>query len=86
VRRTASHRFGEAEHPGGTGEARYANNRVEADHGRLKARRRPPMRGLKRDPNAGIITTGDALAQNVRRGHYELVVEAPARRRPAVLG
>jgi transposase-like protein len=28
---------------------RYANNRVEADHGRLKARLRP-MRGLKRDP------------------------------------
>jgi IS6 family transposase len=28
----------------------YANNRVEADHGRLKARLRP-MRGLKRDPD-----------------------------------
>jgi transposase, IS6 family len=28
---------------------RYANNRVEADHGRLKARPRP-MRGLKRAP------------------------------------
>ena len=27
----------------------YANNRVEADHGRLKARLRP-MRGLKQDP------------------------------------
>jgi transposase-like protein len=27
---------------------RYANNRIEADHGRLKARLRP-MRGLKRD-------------------------------------
>lgn len=27
----------------------YANNRVECDHGRLKARLRP-MRGLKRDP------------------------------------
>src|SRR5215207_672616 len=30
---------------------RYANNRVEADHGRLKARLRP-MRGLKRDRSA----------------------------------
>jgi transposase-like protein len=30
----------------------YANNRVEADHGRLKARLRP-MRGLKQDRSAG---------------------------------
>jgi transposase-like protein len=30
---------------------RYANNRVEADHGRLKARLRP-MRGLKQDRSA----------------------------------
>ena len=29
----------------------YANNRVEADHGRLKARLRP-MRGLKQDRSA----------------------------------
>jgi transposase-like protein len=29
----------------------YANNRIEADHGRLKARLRP-MRGLKRDHTA----------------------------------
>jgi transposase-like protein len=28
---------------------RYANNRVECDHGRLKARLKP-MRGLKQDP------------------------------------
>jgi transposase-like protein len=33
---------------------RYANNRVEADHGRLKARLRP-MRGLKRDRSARVI-------------------------------
>ena len=32
----------------------YANNRVEADHGRLKARLRP-MRGLKQDPRQGVI-------------------------------
>src|SRR5205085_10946696 len=34
--------------------ARYANNRIEADHGRLKARLRP-MRGLKRDPSASVV-------------------------------
>src|SRR5665213_571601 len=33
----------------------YANNRVEADHGRLKARLRP-MRGLKRDLTAVSYT------------------------------
>jgi IS6 family transposase len=54
---------------------RYANNRIEADHGRLKARLRP-MRGLKRDHTAGVIVRGHALMQNIRRGHYELGVEA----------
>jgi IS6 family transposase len=49
----------------------YANNRVEADHGRLKARLRP-MRGLKRDPTASVIIKGHAFIQNLRRGHYEL--------------
>jgi transposase-like protein len=37
----------------------YANNRVEADHGRLKARLRP-MRGLKHDRSARVIIGGDA--------------------------
>jgi transposase-like protein len=32
----------------------YGNNRVEADHGRLKARLRP-MRGLKQDRSARVI-------------------------------
>ena len=32
----------------------YANNRIECDHGRLKARLRP-MRGLKRDHTARVI-------------------------------
>jgi IS6 family transposase len=32
----------------------YANNRVEADHGRFKARLRP-MRGLKQDRTASIV-------------------------------
>jgi transposase, IS6 family len=55
--------------------SQYANNRVEADHGRLKARLRP-MRGLKRDRTANVVMRGHAFVQNVRRGHYELGVEA----------
>ena len=61
----------------------YANNRVEADHGRLKARLRP-MRGLKQDRSARVIIAGHAFIQNIRRGHYELAVEAPVNRRVAV--
>ena len=53
----------------------YANNRVECDHGRLKARLRP-MRGLKRDCSARVIIRGHALMQNIRRGHYELGIDA----------
>ena len=60
----------------------YANNRIEADHGRLKARLRP-MRGLKRDRTARVIIRGAALMQNLRRGHYELGVEARHHRRVA---
>jgi transposase-like protein len=61
----------------------YANNRVEADHGRLKARLRP-IRGLKQDRNARVIIVGHAFVQNVRRGHYELATEEPTNRRLAV--
>jgi IS6 family transposase len=53
----------------------YANNRVETDHGRLKARLRP-MRGLKRDRTASVAIRGHAFIQNLRRGHYELGVNA----------
>ena len=60
----------------------YANNRIENDHGRLKARLRP-MRGLKRDRTAGTIIRGHALMQNIRRGHYELGVDARLHRRVA---
>jgi transposase, IS6 family len=60
----------------------YANNRIEADHGRLKARLRP-MRGLKRDRGARVIMCGHAFMQNLRRGHYELGVDAHPRRRVA---
>jgi transposase, IS6 family len=62
----------------------YANNPVEADHGRLKARLRP-MRGLKRLRSARVISTGHAFVQNLRRGHYELGVDAePRHRLPAI--
>ena len=61
----------------------YANNRVEADHGRLKARLRP-MRGLKQDRSARAVVAGHAFMQNLRRGHYELAVEDPATLRLAV--
>jgi transposase-like protein len=61
----------------------YGNNRVEADHGRLKA---PlgPMRGLEQDRSARVVVAGHALVQNVRRGPYELAVEEPPSRRVAV--
>jgi transposase, IS6 family len=62
--------------------SRYANNRIETDHGRLKARLRP-MRGLKRDHTARVIVRGHAFMQNLRRGHYELGDEARAHRRVA---
>ena len=55
----------------------YANNRVESDHGRLKARLRP-MRGLKRFRSARILAAGHAFVQNLRRGHYEIAVDQPA--------
>jgi transposase-like protein len=62
---------------------RYTNNHIEANHDRLKARLRP-MRGLKQDRSARVVIAGHALVQNVRRGHYELAVEAPVNRRVAV--
>ena len=64
-------------------EIAYANNRVEADQGRLTSRL-GPMRGLKRDRSARVIIRGPALVQNLRRGHYELAVEEPAIRRLTV--
>jgi transposase-like protein len=62
---------------------RYANNPIESDHGRLKARL-TPMRGLKRLRSARVISTGHAFIQNIRRGHYELGIDAdPKRQLPA---
>jgi len=57
----------------------YANNRVEADHGQLKRRLRP-MRGLQTSRTAQVVIAGHAFLQNLRRGHYELGVDA----RPAL--
>jgi transposase-like protein len=62
---------------------RDANNHIECDHGRLKARLRP-MRGLKQDRSARVVIVGHAFVQNLRRGHYELAVEEPVTRRVAV--
>jgi IS6 family transposase len=53
----------------------YQNNRVECDHDRLKARLRP-MRGLKTHRTASVVSRGHAFIQNLRRGHYELAVDA----------
>jgi transposase-like protein len=61
---------------------RYANNRIEADHSRLKHRLRP-MRGLRTDRTAQVIFTGLAFVQNLRRGHYELATETPHQLRVA---
>ena len=54
---------------------RWSNNRIEADHARLKARLRP-MRSLKCDRTASVVIGGHAFVQNIRRGHYELGVDA----------
>jgi transposase-like protein len=62
---------------------RYANNHIEADHGRLESRLRP-MRGFERDRSARVVMAGHALVQNLRRGHYELAVEEPVTQRIAV--
>jgi transposase-like protein len=61
---------------------RYANNRIEADHSRLKSRLRP-MRGLNCGRTAIVIMHGYAFMQNVRRGHYELGIDARAHQRVA---
>ena len=53
----------------------YQNNRVECDHGRLKARLRP-MRGLRTERTASVVIRGHAFIQNLRRGQYELAVDA----------
>jgi transposase-like protein len=58
----------------------YANNPIEADHGRLKARLRP-MRGRTQLRSARVIGAGHAFVQNLRRGHDELGADADPRHR-----
>jgi IS6 family transposase len=52
----------------------YADNPVEADHGRSKARLHP-MRGLKRLRPATVIAAGHAFVRDLRRGHYDLATD-----------
>jgi transposase, IS6 family len=54
----------------------YANNPIEADHSQLKHRLKP-MRGLRTDRTAQVVIAGHAFVQNLRRGHYELGLDAP---------
>jgi transposase-like protein len=54
----------------------YANDAIEADHGRLKARLLP-MRGLKRLASARTIAAGHAFVQNLRRGRYAITADPP---------
>jgi hypothetical protein len=39
------------------------------------------MRGLKRHRSARTLAAGHAFVQNLRRGHYELATDVPARHR-----
>ncbi|MDT4982398.1 MAG: transposase, family [Pseudonocardiales bacterium] len=61
----------------------YANNAVESDHSRLKARLRP-MRGMKTIRSLRVVAAGHALVQNLRRGHYELTTDLPTHDRVRV--
>jgi len=62
---------------------RYANNSIEADHGRLKARLLP-MHRLNRVRSARTIAAGHAFVQNLRRGHYAITVDLPVHDRVRV--
>jgi hypothetical protein len=46
-------------------------------------RRLRPMRGLKTDHSVAVIVAGHTFIQNLRRGHYELGMQAPAKQRLA---
>jgi hypothetical protein len=61
---------------------RHANNPIEADHSQLK-HRLGPRRGLRTEQTAQVIISGHAFIQNLRRGHYELAVDAPGSQRVA---
>jgi IS6 family transposase len=55
--------------------ALHKTGQQENNPGLLKARLRP-MRGLKTDRTASVVIRGHAFIQNLRRGHYELGVDA----------
>jgi len=61
----------------------YANNRVEADHARLKGGL-PPMRGLKKIDSLSTVATGHAFVQNLRRDRYEVTADVPVHHRVRV--
>jgi len=54
---------------------KHANNPIEADHSRLKHRLKA-MRGLLTNRTAQVVIAGHAFVQNLRRGHYELGLDA----------
>ena len=41
------------------------------------------MRGVKTTTGAQLVSSGHAFVQNLCRGHYELAVEVPPKRRLA---
>ncbi len=53
----------------------HANNRTEAITDSSSAALRP-MRALQIDRTAQVVIAGHAFVQNLRRGHYELGVDA----------
>ena len=57
----------------------HANNPLECDHARLKARLRP-MRGLNTDRTAGVVVRGHGFIHHLRRHHYQLGTYAAAAR------
>lgn len=60
----------------------YANNPIEADHGRLKARP-GPMRRLNLHRSARILAAGHASVPNpMGRGHYDITTDVPDHQMP----
>jgi hypothetical protein len=53
----------------------HANDRVKAGLGRLRTRF-VPMRGLKQYRSASVVVRDHAFIRNLRRGHYELGIDA----------
>jgi transposase, IS6 family len=60
--------------------SRASTNRVEAAHGRLKARL-GPMRSLTQERSTSLVIAGQAFVQNLLPRYYELAVDEPMSRR-----